>query len=111
VVIEPGGINTEWGGIAKEKLGTVSGTGPYADQAGAVAQSLTSETNRRRQSPPTVIADTIVKAVTSPLSGLLDPVAFAGTLARSCGNAAGQGRAFRRVVGQIRPGAGRRLWG
>jgi NAD(P)-dependent dehydrogenase (short-subunit alcohol dehydrogenase family) len=65
VVIEPGGINTEWGGIAAEKLRAVSGTGPYADQANAVADSLTSEANRKRLSPPTVIADAIAKAVTA----------------------------------------------
>jgi NAD(P)-dependent dehydrogenase (short-subunit alcohol dehydrogenase family) len=65
VVIEPGGINTEWGGIAAEKLRTVSGSGPYADQASVVAESLTSETNRRRQSPPTVIANAITRAVTA----------------------------------------------
>jgi NAD(P)-dependent dehydrogenase (short-subunit alcohol dehydrogenase family) len=65
VVIEPGGINTEWGGIAAEKLRAVSGAGPYVDQANAVAESLTSEANRKRQSPPTVIADAIAKAVTA----------------------------------------------
>jgi NAD(P)-dependent dehydrogenase (short-subunit alcohol dehydrogenase family) len=65
VVIEPGGINTEWGGIAADKLRTVSGSSPYADQASAMAESLTSETNRRRQSPPTVIATTIARAVTA----------------------------------------------
>jgi NAD(P)-dependent dehydrogenase (short-subunit alcohol dehydrogenase family) len=65
VVIEPGGIRTEWGGIAAEKLRTVSGTGPYAEQARAVAESLGSEASRRRQSPPTLIADTIAKAVTA----------------------------------------------
>jgi NAD(P)-dependent dehydrogenase (short-subunit alcohol dehydrogenase family) len=65
VVIEPGGINTEWGGIAAEKLRAVSDSGPYADQAGAVAESLTSEVNRRRQSPPTVIANAIGRAVTA----------------------------------------------
>jgi NAD(P)-dependent dehydrogenase (short-subunit alcohol dehydrogenase family) len=65
VVIEPGGINTEWGGIAAEKLRTVSGSGPYADQARAVATSLTSETNRRRQSAPTVVANAIGRAVTA----------------------------------------------
>jgi NAD(P)-dependent dehydrogenase (short-subunit alcohol dehydrogenase family) len=65
VVIEPGGINTEWGGIAAEKLRSVSGAGPYANQANAVAESLTSETNRKRLSPPTVIADAIAKAVTA----------------------------------------------
>jgi NAD(P)-dependent dehydrogenase (short-subunit alcohol dehydrogenase family) len=65
VVIEPGGINTEWGGIAAEKLRAVSGGGAYVEQASAVAESLTSETNRRRQSPPTLIADTIARAVTA----------------------------------------------
>jgi NAD(P)-dependent dehydrogenase (short-subunit alcohol dehydrogenase family) len=65
VVIEPGGINTEWGGIAADKLRTVSASSPYADQASAMAESLTSETNRRRQSPPTVIATTIARAVTA----------------------------------------------
>jgi NAD(P)-dependent dehydrogenase (short-subunit alcohol dehydrogenase family) len=65
VVIEPGGVNSEWGGIAAQKLRTVSGSGVYADQASAVAESLTSETNRRRQSPPTLIANTIARAVTA----------------------------------------------
>jgi NAD(P)-dependent dehydrogenase (short-subunit alcohol dehydrogenase family) len=65
VIIEPGGINTEWGGIAAEKLRTVSGRGPYVDQASAVAESLTSEANRQRQSPPTVVANAIARAVTA----------------------------------------------
>jgi NAD(P)-dependent dehydrogenase (short-subunit alcohol dehydrogenase family) len=65
VVIEPGGIRTEWGGIAAEKLRTVSGAGPYAEQAKAMAESLNSESSRRRQSPPTLIADTIARAVTA----------------------------------------------
>jgi NAD(P)-dependent dehydrogenase (short-subunit alcohol dehydrogenase family) len=65
VVVEPGGIQTEWGGIAAEKLRAVSGAGPYADQARAVAESLSSEANRRRLSPPTLIADTIARAVTA----------------------------------------------
>jgi short-subunit dehydrogenase len=65
VVIEPGGIRTEWGGIAAEKLRTVSGAGPYAEQAKAMAESLNSDASRRRQSPPTLIADTIARAVTA----------------------------------------------
>jgi NAD(P)-dependent dehydrogenase (short-subunit alcohol dehydrogenase family) len=65
VIIEPGGINTEWGGIAAEKLRTASGTGAYANQANAVAGSLTSEANRKRQSPPTVVADAVARAVTA----------------------------------------------
>ncbi|MEV6593309.1 oxidoreductase [Streptomyces acidicola] len=65
VVIEPGGIATEWGGIAADKLEKSSGTGPYAAQAAAVASSLRSEANAKRNSPPTVIADAIGKAVTA----------------------------------------------
>ena len=65
VVVEPGGIQTEWAGIAADKLRTVSGNGPYDEQAKAMGESLDSDTNRRRQSPPTLIANTIAKAVTA----------------------------------------------
>ncbi|RVU19979.1 oxidoreductase [Streptomyces antnestii] len=65
VVIEPGGIATEWGGIAADKLEESSGSGPYAAQAAAVASSLRSEANAKRNSPPSVIADAIGKAVTA----------------------------------------------
>jgi short-subunit dehydrogenase len=63
VVIEPGGVKSEWGGIAARKARAVSGTGPYAPQANAVADSLSSEANERRMSSPDLIAKTIVKAV------------------------------------------------
>ena len=63
IVIEPGGIKTEWAGIAADKLRAVSSTGPYAPQANAVADALTSESNQRRTSPPELIARTITKAV------------------------------------------------
>ncbi len=65
VVIEPGGIRTEWSGIAADKVRAVSGSGPYAPQGNAVANSLTSETTRRRSSPPELIGKTITKAVTT----------------------------------------------
>ena len=65
VVVEPGGIRTEWPGIAAEKVRAVSSTGPYAPQGNAVAQSLVSESTQRRSSPPELIAKTIVKAVTT----------------------------------------------
>jgi NAD(P)-dependent dehydrogenase (short-subunit alcohol dehydrogenase family) len=63
VVIEPGGIKTEWAGIAADKLRDVSGKGAYAGQAKAMALSMVGETSRKRQSPPQLIADTIAKAV------------------------------------------------
>ncbi|WP_076260154.1 oxidoreductase [Intrasporangium flavum] len=63
VVIEPGGIRTEWSGIAADKVRAVSGEGPYAAQGRAVADSLSSESTARRSSPPELIARTIAKAV------------------------------------------------
>ncbi|MGW0203218.1 oxidoreductase [Nonomuraea sp. NPDC003201] len=63
VVVEPGGVKSEWGGIAARKVRAVSGTGPYAPQGNAVADSLSSEANERRLSAPELIAKTIVKAV------------------------------------------------
>ena len=65
VVIEPGGIRTEWPGIAAGKLRKASSGGPYAKQADAVAATLSSETTARRSSPPALIADTIARAVTA----------------------------------------------
>ena len=65
VVIEPGGIKTEWGDIAADHLREVSSSGPYADQAAAMAKSLGSEANAGRTSPPSVIANAIGKAVTA----------------------------------------------
>lgn len=52
VVIEPGGIATEWGNIAAEHVEKTSGNGPYAAQAKAVAKSLSSDGNTDRNSPP-----------------------------------------------------------
>ncbi|MFD8227258.1 oxidoreductase [Streptomyces massasporeus] len=65
VVIEPGGIATEWGSIAADQLEKSSTDGAYARQADAVASSLRSEANAKRNSPPQVIADAIGKAVTA----------------------------------------------
>jgi NAD(P)-dependent dehydrogenase (short-subunit alcohol dehydrogenase family) len=65
VVIEPGGIRTEWPAIAAGKLREASSGGAYAKQSDAVACSLTSGATARRSSPPTLIADTIAKAVTA----------------------------------------------
>jgi short-subunit dehydrogenase len=65
VVIEPGGIRTEWSDIAAEKVRAVSSTGPYAAHGNAVAKSLTSESTHRRSSPPELVGKTIAKAVTS----------------------------------------------
>ncbi|WP_323638656.1 oxidoreductase [Pectobacterium polonicum] len=65
VVIEPGGIKTEWADIAAAKLLEVSGRGAYAKQAEAMADSMVGESSRKRQSSPQVIADTIAQAVSA----------------------------------------------
>ncbi|OXS78857.1 oxidoreductase [Kocuria marina] len=65
VVIEPGGIATEWGGIAADNLDNSGESGAYKKQAAAVAKSLRSEANANRNSPPSVISDAIGKAVTA----------------------------------------------
>jgi NAD(P)-dependent dehydrogenase (short-subunit alcohol dehydrogenase family) len=62
VVIEPGGIRTEWSGIAGDSLIKASGTTAYADQAkrGAAVLSL-AESDPRVTSGPEVIAKAIAK--------------------------------------------------
>ncbi|NIJ84907.1 NAD(P)-dependent dehydrogenase (short-subunit alcohol dehydrogenase family) [Xanthomonas arboricola] len=65
VVIEPGGIKTEWAGIAADKLRETSSKGAYAGQANALLKSMVSEANRKRMSPPDLIADTIGKALSA----------------------------------------------
>jgi len=65
VVVEPGGIATEWGGIAAEGLSATSGSGAYAAQAQAMVTMLTDPASTRRNSPPSVIADAIGTAATA----------------------------------------------
>jgi NAD(P)-dependent dehydrogenase (short-subunit alcohol dehydrogenase family) len=60
VVIQPGGIKTEWGGIAVENLMKTSGSGAYAAQATALGKLFS---QAERGSEPSVIADVILKAV------------------------------------------------
>lgn len=64
VVVEPGGIQTEWGGIAADNLRKVSGQSAYTRQAQAMAKAMDDESSSRL-SPPSVIADVIAKAVTA----------------------------------------------
>jgi NAD(P)-dependent dehydrogenase (short-subunit alcohol dehydrogenase family) len=65
VVIEPGGIKTEWASIAADKLRVTSGQGAYAVQANAMALSMIGEASVKRQSPPQIVADAVAKAVTA----------------------------------------------
>ena len=65
VIIEPGGIASEWGGITADNLAKASSTGPYAAQAQAVANQLVAPATERRNAPPRVVADAIAKAVSA----------------------------------------------
>ncbi|MES2565747.1 MAG: oxidoreductase [Bacteroidota bacterium] len=64
VIIEPGAIKSEWGGIAKENLLKVSGNTAYKSLAEKHA-NLIDETYKRVGSEPIVIAKTIVRAIHS----------------------------------------------
>jgi NAD(P)-dependent dehydrogenase (short-subunit alcohol dehydrogenase family) len=63
VVIEPGAIRTEWGGIAAASVLDRSGHGPYAAQARLTATVLAS--GEHRGSSPDVVAKAIGRAVTA----------------------------------------------
>lgn len=65
VIIEPGGIKTEWGAIATDNLRKTSGAGPYAAEANKAADSLLRTYQSNRLSPPSVVATAILEAVTA----------------------------------------------
>jgi len=65
VVVEPGGIRTEWHTIAADHLEATAEGSAYADQIRAVAGAMRSESNQRRYSPPEVIARTVGRIVTA----------------------------------------------
>ncbi len=60
VVIEPGGVDSEWGPIAKQQLERVSARGAYAPLVSAIVHS---KTWMRGVPPPSVITDLVVKAL------------------------------------------------
>jgi len=65
VVIEPGAIKTEWGGIAMDSGLNASANGPYGSAITKVAASFTSDSMNARASDPAVIATTIATAATA----------------------------------------------
>lgn len=65
VVVEPGGIRTEWSSIAADHLEATAEGSAYADQIKTVVGAMRSESNQRRYSPPEVIARTVGKIVTA----------------------------------------------
>lgn len=61
VIIEPGGIKTEWSGIAADNLVKTSQNTPYSAKANQMANTL----RNAKGSDPEVIAEAIEKAVTA----------------------------------------------
>lgn len=59
-IVEPGGIQTEWGAIAMENLDKVSGKGPYANMVKKVIAS--SDKNNANLTPVDVLGEEIAKA-------------------------------------------------
>jgi NAD(P)-dependent dehydrogenase (short-subunit alcohol dehydrogenase family) len=62
IIVEPGAIATEWGGIARDSLLAVSGSGPYEEQARAFAAMVSPE-GRFSGSPPDAVAKTVLRAI------------------------------------------------
>jgi short-subunit dehydrogenase len=62
IVIEPGGIKTEWGGIAVDSLLKISGQGRYGKMATNFANMLNS-VDENSGVEPKVIADIIYEAI------------------------------------------------
>lgn len=60
VVVEPGGIQTEWGAIAMDHLDKTSGSGPYADMVKKVIAA--SDDNNDKLTPVDVLGKEIAKA-------------------------------------------------
>jgi len=65
IVIEPGGINSEWSDITIDNLLKMSGDTSYSDLAQKVANLLKTSYENPKTSDPQVIADTISKALKS----------------------------------------------
>ncbi|MGD1808979.1 oxidoreductase [Dapis sp. BLCC M126] len=64
IIIEPGAIATEFGDVYVEPMLKRSGQGPYREIANAIAKlSQNLQTNPNNMSPPSVIANTISKAI------------------------------------------------
>jgi NAD(P)-dependent dehydrogenase (short-subunit alcohol dehydrogenase family) len=66
VIIEPGVIATEWGGVMLEPMLARSGQGPYHAMAHGMAKAMRSTYAKAgAASPPSVVADAILQAVRS----------------------------------------------
>ena len=66
VIVEPGGIKTPWGKIAVDHLRETSGAGAYAAAVAKAADGMAKLYGGKQLSNPSIIANTIAKAVTAP---------------------------------------------
>lgn len=64
VIVEPGGIQTEWGRIAMEHLKNVSGNGPYAAFANKVIKNTNDASQNNSLTQVDVLGKEIAKAAT-----------------------------------------------
>ena len=64
IVVEPGGIKTDWGIIAAENLKKTSAQGAYAEMADKAAEGMIKNYSGNMLSNPELIARTVRKAVT-----------------------------------------------
>lgn len=92
ILIRPGAIKTEWGGIAAESLLKVSGAGPYSAAVRKLHELFTGPQIETMAADPSVIADVIEKAITvrHPKSAYVAP--FAGRMMLLVGKLAGSDR-------------------
>jgi NAD(P)-dependent dehydrogenase (short-subunit alcohol dehydrogenase family) len=65
VLVEPGGIKTDWGTIAAENLKKASQGGPYASAANKTAEGMKKMYTGNMLSDPKIIAKAIVKGATA----------------------------------------------
>ncbi|MEJ5997523.1 oxidoreductase [Corynebacterium sp. H130] len=63
VVIEPGGIKTNWGIITADNLEQSSANGPYQEKAARLAKTLRRSYSGKLLSKPQVVVNALVKAV------------------------------------------------
>ncbi len=63
IIVEPGGIATEWGAISADNLKKTSASGAYNKQAGRTAEKMKALYEGKRVSPPSVISRTILKSL------------------------------------------------
>ena len=65
IIVEPGGIKTDWGIIAAQNLKKTSAGGAYAEMANRAADGMIQNYSGKMLSKPELIAKTVRKAVTA----------------------------------------------